>query len=781
MIAQDEVHDLAQSWFRALEALVRHAAQPGAGGRTPSDLPLVELSQAEIERVESRYPRIEDVLPLSPLQEGLLFHALYDAQAPDVYTVQLELDLAGPLESAALEAAAQALLSRHTSLRAGFRHEGLRRPVQIIVPQVAAPWRMIDLSSLDEADRAAEIDRIVAQDRAARFDLAAPPLMRFALIRLEAQQHRLVITNHHLLMDGWSAPVLVRELFALYARRGDASALPRVTPYRNYLAWIAAQDRGSAVAAWQEALTGLEEATHMAPQGRTRAPVAPERITLALSETLTAALTGQARRQGLTLNTMLQAAWGILLGRMTGRDDVVFGVTVAGRPPEIAGIESMVGLFINTLPLRVRLPPAKPLCDLLKELQDNQSRLIAHQHLGLAEIQGLAGLGELFDTLIVFENYPVDRSSVDIEARGLRLARVSGRDATHYPLALVVMPGERLTLRLDYQSDLFERDSMATLAGRLVRLLEAAVASPDVSIGSLAVLSAGERETLLSSWNATPHAVPERTLPELFAAQARATPDAVAVVYEDRELSYAALDAHANRLAHHLGALGVGPETVVGLLVERSLEMVIGLLGILKAGGAYLPLDPSYPAERLSFMLSDAGCSVLVSQQAVLERLPGLSRQAGAGGAAGEALDGARRLIRLDADWGSIALQPATAPALALEPDHPAYVIYTSGSTGTPKGVVVAHGALANFLRSMQEKIPLSRDDRLLAVTTIGFDIAALELYLPLISGACVAVTPSETVKDTAVLLRTIGASGATLMQGTPTLWQALVSQVTNK
>ena len=275
LIAQDEVRDLARSWFRALEALVRHAAQPGAGGRTPSDLPLVALSQAEIERLESLYPRIEDVLPLSPLQEGLLFHALYDAQAPDVYTVQLELDLEGALDSAGLEAAAQALIARHASLRAGFRHQELSRPVQIIVPQAAPPWRMIDLSSLDEADRAAEAARIVAQDRAARFDLAAPPLMRFALIRLAAERHRLVITNHHLLMDGWSAPVLVRELFQLYASKGDAAALPRVTPYRNYLSFLAAQDREGAVAAWREALAGLEEATHVAPQARTRAPVAP--------------------------------------------------------------------------------------------------------------------------------------------------------------------------------------------------------------------------------------------------------------------------------------------------------------------------------------------------------------------------------------------------------------------------------------------------------------------------------------------------------------------------
>ena len=778
LIAEDAVRDLAQNWFAVLEALVRHVAQPGAGGRTPSDLPLVALSQAEIERLEELYPRLEDVLPLSPLQEGLLFHALYDAHAPDVYTVQLELDLEGALDVAVLEAAAHALMARHASLRAGFRHEELRRPVQIIVPQAAAPWRLLDLSSLDEATRASEANRIVAEDRAARFDLAAAPLLRFALLRLGARQHRLVLTNHHLLMDGWSAPVLVRELLALYASRGDAAALPRLTPYRDYLAYLVAQDRAAATAAWREALAGLEEATRLAPQDRVRVPRVPEQIILELSETQTEALSHEARRQGVTLNTMLQAAWAILLGRMSGRDDVVFGVTVAGRPPELAGIESMVGLFINTLPLRVELPPGQPLCGLLKDLQDSQSRLIAHQHLGLAEIQSLVGLGELFDTLIVFENYPVERASVAAEAGGLRLAKVSGRDATHYPLALIVMPGERLQLRLDYQADLFDRSSVAALAERLTRLLAAAVAAPDGSIGSLEMLAAAERRVLLEDWNATARAVPAATLPELFAAQAGATPDAVAVVFEDRALSYAALDAHANRLAHQLRGLGVGPESVVGLLVDRSLEMVIGLLGILKAGGAYLPLDPAYPVERLAFMLEDASCGVLVSQQGVLDRLPGLWRGGAGGGSDGGRHDGGRHLVRLDADWGAIALQPAQPPALTLEPAHPAYVIYTSGSTGTPKGVVVEHGALTNFLLSMRERFGLSASDRLLAVTTIGFDIAALELYLPLLCGAAVVVTATETVRDAAALAGLVEASGATVLQATPTLWQALASEL---
>ena len=348
-------------------------------------------------------------------------------------------------------------------------------------------------------------------------------------------------------------------------------------------------------------------------------------------------------------------------------------------------------------------------------------------------------------------------------------------------------PGETLHLRLDYRPDLFDAATAEALGRRLIRLLEAAVADPERALGSLPILEPAERDTILRRWNDTGHALADSpvqpladadaidgardrapasaavpaTLPALFAAQARRTPAAAAVLFEDRVLSYAELDAHANRLAHHLQSLGVGPETIVGLCVERSPEMVVGLMGILKAGGAYLPLDPNYPRERLSFMLADAGTAVLVTQQALLDRLPEAAQA---------------HLVRLDADWPAIARRPDTAPPLKLDPDHPAYVIYTSGSTGTPKGVVVGHGALSNFLGSMAEQVPLEPDDGLLAVTTIGFDIAALELYLPLLGGASIVLTSRHTVQDAQALAKTIGASRATVMQATPTLWQSLMA-----
>ena len=437
LLSEEAVRDLAQGWFGALEALVGYAAQPGAGGHTPSDFPLVTLSQAEIEQLEANYPNFEDVLPLSPLQEGLSFHALYDTQGPDLYTVQVALGLEGPLDSHGLRVAAEALLERHANLRASFVHEGLSQPVQVILSEAALPWRIIDLCALEATAQEEHLARLLVQERALRFELGCAPLLRFSLIRLAADRHRLLLSNHHLLMDGWSLPVLVRELFQLYGQEGQSAVLPRVTPYRDYLGWIAVQDRQAAQGAWQRALEGLEEPTRLAAaEPGAAAPALPEEIIVELPEALTEALSRQARSHSLTLNTIFQGAWAILLGRLTGRDDVIFGTTVAGRSSEIAGIQTMVGLFINTLPVRVRLRPAEPLSELLTRLQDSQSELIAHQHLGLAEIQSLMGLGELFDTLVVFENYPLDRSALAQPVAGLELTSVEAHDATHYPLSL---------------------------------------------------------------------------------------------------------------------------------------------------------------------------------------------------------------------------------------------------------------------------------------------------------------------------------------------------------
>jgi amino acid adenylation domain-containing protein len=455
--------------------------------------------------------------------------------------------------------------------------------------------------------------------------------------------------------------------------------------------------------------------------------VVPQEIHLALSETLTAALTRLSREQGLTLNTILQGSWAVLLGCLTGRDDVLFGITVAGRPPEIAGIERMVGLFINTVPLRVRLPPEQPMLELFKGLQRTHSELLAHQHLGLAEIQRLCGQGELFDTLVVFENYPLDQGGIDHPESGLRLSRIDGRDATHYALCLSANPGNRLALRLGYRPDLFDPAEIEIVAGRFVRLLEAAAGAADRPIGRLDILDSAEQQAICA-WNDTVHATPRGTVLELFAARLDSDPDAVAVVCGGNSLSYAELDTWANQLAHHLQASGIGPECVVGLCVQRSPGMVAGLLGILKAGAAYLPLDPSYPRERRRYMLQNAGVSVLVSEAGLFAAVQ----------------DDVADIMQIDTGWPVIARQPKATPNHGLHPQNPAYVIYTSGSTGTPKGVVVTHGGLLNYASWAIETYGLRDGAGAPVNTPISFDATVTSLLLPLLSGGRVVLLPED-------------------------------------
>ncbi|QQC94269.1 condensation domain-containing protein [Streptomyces alfalfae] len=352
---------------------------------------------------------VEDVWPLSPLQEGLLFHAAYDDEGPDVYQGQRTLELTGPLDADRLRRSWEALLTRHGALRAGFRGRKSGETVQVIAREAALPWRAEDLSRLAEADALSEAGRLAEDERSRRFDPAVAPLLRLLLIRLGDERHRLVLTSHHVVMDGWSMAVLFNELPAVYAADGTTHGLPRTTSYRDYLVWLGRQDKEAARAAWREELAGADEPTLVAPVDPARTPVAPESLITRLSGELTHGMSQLARSLGVTVNTVVQGAWALLLARLAGRTDVVFGATVAGRPAELPGVESMVGLFINTLPVRVPLDGAQTVARMLAALQDRQAALMAHQHLGLSEVQKLAGSGAVFDTIVVYENYPRPR------------------------------------------------------------------------------------------------------------------------------------------------------------------------------------------------------------------------------------------------------------------------------------------------------------------------------------------------------------------------------------
>ncbi|MEV3965077.1 amino acid adenylation domain-containing protein [Nocardia sp. NPDC050193] len=725
-----EVRRVAHSWSDMLTALAAYVRDPGAGGRTPSDLDLVRLGQSEIERLEQKYPAARDIWPLTPLQEGLLFHALAAEESTDAYVVQLVLELRGRVDPERLRRAGQLLLDRHANLRTAFVTD--IGPVQVVDGGAAAPWSEVDLSGLDDQARAREWELLTAADRATRFDPARPPLLRWMLVTTGPDSYRLVLTQHHLLLDGWSTPLLVRELLVLYATDGDVTVLPPVRPYRDFLAWLGKQDRTAALEAWARVFDGADEPTLVAPADPGRGYTGSRDVTGELTEAQTARLTGLAQARGVTLNTVIQGSWAIVLGLVTSRDDVTFGSTVSGRPPQIAGIESMVGLFVNTLPVRVRLDPAESIGHLLERIQAEQSALLDHHHVGLADIEHIAGPAAVFDTMTVFESYPVDRGGLTAQTdiAGLRVADVTGTDAAHYPLGVVAHTDTRLHLRVKYLPELFDQDAAATILRRILRVLDLLVADPDRPLSRLDPLAPAEYRELLAV-SGDP-AVPERILPELLAAGG--DPEAVAVVCGDGRWTYRELDAESNRLARCLIAWGAGPETGVAVGLPRSVESVLAFWAVAKSGAAFVPVDPAYPAGRIEHMLADSGVTVGITSTQWRDRLPArvswlvLDEPATAAGIAAAAAAPVTDAERI----------------LPVRADQMAYVIYTSGSTGVPKGVVVSHRGLANLVTEQQSRFGVGPANRVLHAASPSFDVAVLEQLCAFGSGGQLVIAPPE-------------------------------------
>ncbi|MCZ4590656.1 condensation domain-containing protein, partial [Rhodococcus opacus] len=507
-IRRTDVQDLAEKWCAALAALATHAQTPDAGGLTPSDLPLVTARQPDIDRWEAAYPAVTDVWPLTPLQSGLLFHALLAASSVDVYSMQVVFTLTGRVDATRLHTAAQAVLDRHPNLRVAFVEGADGIPVQLVLDKVPVPWSEVDLRDVDDTTRPDALTRLLADDQATHFDMTAPPLIRFTLVTVAEDRYELVVANHHILLDGWSMPLLMTDMLALYAAGDQASALPPARPYRNYLEWRAEQDEATSRRVWAAALEGVDGPTLLAPAdpGREISSRAGE-AAADLGEHKTRALSELAARLDVTVNTVMQAAWGILLMRMTGRDDTVFGSTVSGRPPQLAGVESMIGLFINTVPVRVRADPDESITQLLTRMHREQADLLDHLYLGLTDIQQAAGTTDaLFDTLTVFESYPVEQTTLTEQADaldGITLTGVRANDNTHYPLALKITDDTQIRLTLTYLHDLFDEPYVQALLNRYLRVLETIIADTDSRVGDIDILDADEKQLILEDWNHT--------------------------------------------------------------------------------------------------------------------------------------------------------------------------------------------------------------------------------------------------------------------------------------
>ncbi|MDF3308306.1 amino acid adenylation domain-containing protein [Rhodococcus sp. T2V] len=745
-IAAEDVRALADLWEQALTALVAVARSPHTSGLTPSDLPLVAVDREDIVEWERDRPGLLDVWPLTPLQSGLLFHAALAGAEGDPYAMQVILSLSGTLDEDRLRSACSAVLAGHANLRTAFVRDGRGVPVQLVLGDVPLRWRQVDVT-----DRDAE--EILLDDRATRFDVSAPPLIRFTLLSQGPDRAELVITAHHIVLDGWSMPLLVRELFTAYRGGDSRTERPDSSPYRDFLEWLAARDTDASARAWAAALDGITEPA--APADDT--PTTSESV-LELSEEDTRTLTARASELGVTLSTVVQAAWGIVLGQATGRDDVVIGEAVSGRPPELAGVESAVGLFVNTVPVRIPLDPGIDVAALLTRLQAEHVHLLEHHWLGLADIQRAVGVAPLFDTLVAFESYPVDRTALPEPTDGLILDGVRAHDASHYAVTLAVTAAPTLRLTAKCRSPRYDG---AALLARVGRVLDCVGRDPHVALGSLDLLGAAERERVLRTWNATDAAVPSATLVDLFDAQVERSPGAVAVEFGADRLTYTEFDARVNRLARYLVARGVGPESVVGVAVPRSIRLLVALHAVLKAGGAYLPVDPGHPLGRTALVL-DSAALVLTS-----------------GAGSGTVPDGVAvvDLDRLDVtgyDPRPVSDSERRAP---LRPANAAYVIYTSGSTGRPKGVTVTHEMMVNQFRWAQMLTPLDGTDAVLHKTPLTFDISAWELLWPLHTGARVVVAEPGGHQDPGYLARTVAQRSITTLHVVPSMLDTFLAQ----
>ncbi|MBU3063590.1 amino acid adenylation domain-containing protein [Nocardia sp. NEAU-G5] len=751
LVNRADVDELAELWECAIIALADHARSAGAGGHTPSDFELAPVPQAQIDRWEPEYPNLVDVWPLAPLQEGMFFQSRYDTEAPDDYLVQSRFTLTGPVEHDRLRAAARALVARHDALRTGFVEtaQGLR---QVVLADADITFHELDLTVIaDRRQRERELNEALAADGTTRFDLARPPLLRFILAHTDTDTYILVMTNHHIVLDGWSGPLLLRELLVLYRNSAGPSASPAAGTYRPFLSWLAEQDEEASKAAWQQALSGLESPTHVVPALVSSPDDGSDTVSIDLPAETVTALDAAARAAGATVNTVVQAGWAMVLAQLTGRTDVVFGAAVSVRPPQLPDVEEMVGLMINTVPVHIGLDPREPVTELLARIHAEQAAVMDHRHVGLADIQRWTGQPGLFDTMVAFESYPIDLAALTgaIEATGIRLTDAVTIDAPPYPLTLMVVPapgeagtigGIRVTLRA--RTDLPVRPDVRQLCDRFVRTLGRLTENPSAPV---TVAGYCEDADLLARQGLP--SVSPLLLPDILAAGAAFDPDAIAVGCGDVALTYRQLDADSNQLARMLIRRGVGPEVFVALALRRSPEWVRAVWAVAKAGGAFVPVDPSYPAERIDHMLTDSAARVGITLSATGRTLPDTTDW-----------------LRLDdpdimRETRACARKPITDAdrRTPLRMAHAAYLIYTSGSTGAPKGVITTHRGLADLAAAEQESLGLDATASVLQVASPSFDASVFELLMAHSCGARLIVAPPDVSSGPALtrLLRT--------------------------
>ncbi|MDQ7727805.1 non-ribosomal peptide synthetase [Halomonas sp. SpR8] len=683
------------------------------------------LSSEQIEALGLDQDNIEDVYPLSPTQEGMFFHSL-EAEEPGLYVNQLNVDVSG-LDADRLVRAWQAMVERHATLRTGFLWQaGMARPLQLVFTQVEPEIVQLDWRSKKdtlEESLATYAEQVLKR----QIDWLTPPLAWLHLIRLDDDRYQLIWTRHHILSDGWSEARLINEWLASYAEEPLVAA---GRPYGDYIRWLQRQDAASTQAFWTSELVGLEGPTLLAESSRQEGEAQgfAKRYTR-LGRQDTALLKAAAQRQRVTLNTLIQAAWGVLLQRYCHQERVVFGATVSGRPPSLQGAEEMVGLFINTIPVALTVLPEQSVGAYLQSVQATNLGIREYEHAALADIQRWSGSSgrALFDSIIVFENFPVDRTMRDQQRHGLRFGEVAGEGITGYAMDLQVVIDDELEIEYCYSRRDFPEPFIDELKCAMELLIRQMAESPDRPVGELEWIESARWDALSELGQSGRSGFSRMPVHRRIAAHADTQPDSTVLRMGDQTLSHVQLNAQANRLAHYLREQGVGPDVRVGVALERSPQVIVTLLAVLKAGGAYVPLDPTYPPERLSFMIKDSGMALLLTQHGVLPRLA--------------AVEG---IPYVDCEALDLSRYDDADPDVAVHEESLAYVIYTSGSTGTPKGVTVAHGPLAMHCQAISELYDMEPDSCELHFMSFSFDGAHERWLTALCSGMSLAIREEE-------------------------------------
>lgn len=713
---------------------------------------------------------VDNTYQLTPTQEAMLLYSIYAPESP-AYFEQFCYTYRGELDTAALEAAWQRVVNRHSILRTSFHWSDDQGPRQKVHDCVQMPFVFEDWRDLTNAQQEQKLTEYLEADCALGFDVSVAPLIRVAVLQTRSNVFQIVISNHHLVLDGWSMGVVRREVSQTYNAlvRGEQCELPPAPEFSTFVDWLSNQEAEAGESFWQQEFAGFTQpdalAIDLAPTSLPGPDETFGELVIDISEELSSRLNATARKHRLTLSTIAQGAWALLLGHYCRTNDVLFGITVSGRPYDFAEVDSLVGVLINTLPLRTRIPADVSMASNLQELQKRVSRLRDHETTPLKQIHEWADLPNsrpMFETLLVFENFFGHDLQLnlggEIELSRSLLAR------TNYPLVLVVNPHAELGLRVIYHRSRFSAESIARLLNHLVTIMESFANDLQQPAASMGILNAAERRMVIDEWSTSSASAADLTpVYRMVEERAATAPDAVAVIQDGRSLTYAQLNTRANQLARFLRANleeRTGAAPLVGICLERSLDMIVAVLAVLKAGAAYVPLDPSYPLDRLSMMLADSGARVILTGQRVHEKLP--------------PFDG--RVISVDTESARIALESGDNLEAGASLDDLAYVMYTSGSTGTPKGVMIEHRNLANFVDSLSTQYEITPEDRVLQFASLSFDTSAEEIYCALTRGATLVLRTDAMITSPKQFLESCAGLGITVLDLPTGYWHHLVN-----